>query len=60
MPVYEYKCECNEAIVPFTTSINDYKPTQECEKCGKDMARFYTPVGAQFKGSGFYVTDNRK
>jgi putative FmdB family regulatory protein len=60
MPVYEYKCDCSENVIPFTMSIKDYQPTQSCESCGKEMSRFYTPVGAQFKGSGFYVTDNPK
>ena len=60
MPVYEYKCECNDKVVPFTMSINDYQPTQVCEDCGKDMGRFYTPIAAQFKGSGFYKTDNAR
>ena len=41
-------------------SIKDYKDTQECPECGSDMKRHYTPIGAQFKGSGFYVTDNPK
>lgn len=60
MPVYEYICECSDKPVPFTMSIKDYVETQMCDKCGKDMRRFYTPVGAQFKGSGFYITDNPK
>lgn len=60
MPVYEYQCECNEKIVPFTMSMKDYVEAQSCEECGKDMRRFYTPIGAQFKGSGFYKTDNPK
>lgn len=60
MPVYEYICTCNNKIVPFTTSIADYKETYPCSDCGLDMKRYYTPIGAQFNGSGFYSTDNRK
>ena len=60
MPTYEYKCECNEKVVPFSMSINEYQPIQKCEDCGKDMSRFYTPIGATFKGPGFYKTDNPK
>jgi len=60
MPVYEYECECNDNVVAFTMSIKDYEASKPCPNCGKDMKRFYTPVGAQFKGSGFYQTDNRK
>lgn len=60
MPVYEYKCECNNDIIAFSTSMANYKETYSCAKCGADMKRHYTPVGAQFTGSGFYSTDNRK
>jgi len=60
MPIYEYKCECNNKIIPFNTSISNYKETYPCDDCGSDMRRHYTPVGAQFTGSGFYSTDNRK
>lgn len=60
MPVYEYRCECNEEIVPFNMAIKDYQPLQSCPKCGKDMQRHYTPAGIQFKGNGFYKTDNPK
>lgn len=60
MPVYEYMCECNNEVVPFQTSIANYKETYPCDSCGKDMRRHYTPINATFNGSGFYVTDNRK
>ena len=60
MPIYEYKCECSDKIVPFNTSMANYKESYSCEECGADMKRHYTPVGAQFNGSGFYSTDNRK
>jgi predicted nucleic acid-binding Zn ribbon protein len=60
MPVYEYVCSCNSEVVQFNTSIANYKETYPCDKCGKDMSRYYTPIGAVFSGSGFYSTDNRK
>jgi predicted nucleic acid-binding Zn ribbon protein len=31
----------------------------ECPECGGCVHRRYFPVGIVFKGSGFYVTDNR-
>ncbi len=58
MPVYEYKCVCNDKVVPVTMSISDYTPTQNCNECGSAMSRHYTPAGIQFKGDGFYKTDN--
>jgi predicted nucleic acid-binding Zn ribbon protein len=41
-------------------TIKDYQPNQVCDDCGKDMQRHYTPTGIQFKGNGFYKTDNPK
>ena len=31
-----------------------------CPECGNEARRLFTPVPIVFKGSGFYVTDNRK
>lgn len=58
MPIYEFKCECSDVIVPITMSMSDYQPVQKCPRCNKEMSRHYTPTGIQFKGSGFYKTDN--
>jgi predicted nucleic acid-binding Zn ribbon protein len=41
-------------------SIAEYQPIQLCKNCGNDMQRHYTPTGIQFKGNGFYKTDNPK
>jgi len=49
---------CNDKVVPVTMSISDYTPTQNCNECGSAMSRHYTPAGIQFKGNGFYKTDN--
>ena len=58
MPVYEFKCECSDRVIPVTMSMADYEPIQKCPECGDNMSRHYTPTGIQFKGSGFYKTDN--
>lgn len=61
MPVYEYKCECSPSkIEPFTRSISDPEPEYNCSNCGLVMTRHYSPFGIEFKGSGFYKTDNPK
>jgi putative FmdB family regulatory protein len=58
MPVYEYGCiECEEKI-EVTRSFNDPEIIPPCQSCGYKMARVYTPAEIQFKGSGFYKTDN--
>ena len=58
MPVYEYQCEtCHlrfEKLQRFSDS-----PLTVCPTCGGPVHRVIQPVGVIFKGSGFYVTDNR-
>jgi len=34
-------------------------PVRECPVCGGSVRRLVSSVGIVFKGSGFYVTDNR-
>jgi putative FmdB family regulatory protein len=56
MPIYEYKCEiCNTNVE--TKYHFEFGP--ECESCGRNMTRVWHAPGIQFKGSGFYKTDNR-
>jgi predicted nucleic acid-binding Zn ribbon protein len=35
------------------------KPLVDCPECEGNVQRVIQPVGIVFKGSGFYVTDNR-
>jgi len=62
MPVYEYKCSKDDshATLSVTRSISENDPGYKCEECDSAMTRFFTPFGIQFKGNGFYKTDNRK
>jgi putative FmdB family regulatory protein len=58
MPTYEYTCiECEESQ-EVVRGFNDPEVVPPCSLCGYKMARVYTPAGIQFKGSGFYKTDN--
>jgi predicted nucleic acid-binding Zn ribbon protein len=41
-------------------SIKDDDPGYTCVECESEMIRFFTPFGIQFKGNGFYKTDNPK
>ncbi len=58
MPLYEYHCE--ECGVRFERrqKFSD-SPVRLCPECGGDVHRVIGPTGIIFKGSGFYVTDNR-
>jgi len=59
MPIYVYECEtCGmtfERRQPMTAA-----PLTDCPECDGRVHRVMQPVGVVFKGSGFYVTDNRK
>ncbi len=58
MPIYVYRCEkCGLQFEKFQ-HFND-APIKVCPECGGPVHRVYQPVGIIFKGSGFYVTDNR-
>lgn len=58
MPVYEYKCiSCNQNK-EISRGFNDNEVIPVCNLCNSQMIRVYTPAGIQFKGSGFYKTDN--
>lgn len=59
MPVYDYECdECKNRFEVRQRFVED--PVSVCPSCGGRVRRVYHPVGIVFKGSGFYVTDNRK
>ena len=61
MPIYEYKCECSpDNIVSKERSITSVEPNYLCVSCGKRLQRHFTPFGIQFKGNGYYKTDNVK
>ncbi|MCD6519810.1 MAG: zinc ribbon domain-containing protein [Anaerolineae bacterium] len=58
MPTYQYKCEeCGIVFERFQHFSEE--PLKVCPECGGPVHRVIQPVGIIFKGSGFYVTDNR-
>jgi putative FmdB family regulatory protein len=59
MANYEYKCiDCN-IYVEVSKPMTQADTVELCEKCGEAMVKQYSPFGIQFKGSGFYKTDNK-
>lgn len=62
MPVYEYKCseDDSHALLSVTRSISEDDPGYRCEECDAKMIRTFSSFGIQFKGNGFYKTDNAK
>jgi putative FmdB family regulatory protein len=58
MPTYVY--ECGDCGVRFERLQSYSDPTlKECPECAGHVHRVIQPVGVIFKGSGFYVTDNK-
>jgi putative FmdB family regulatory protein len=58
MPLYTYRCNENDHEFQVRQRMVD-DPLTECVICGGPVRRVVTSVGVVFKGSGFYVTDNR-
>jgi putative FmdB family regulatory protein len=58
MPLYVYRCNENGHEFQVRQRMVD-DPLTECPVCGGPVRRVVTSVGVVFKGSGFYVTDNR-
>ncbi|HEC35235.1 MAG TPA: zinc ribbon domain-containing protein [Anaerolineae bacterium] len=58
MPLYEYECKtCGVRFERMQRFTDD--PVRVCPECGGEVRRLIQPIGIIFKGSGFYVTDNR-
>ena len=60
MPTYDYKCTaCGYKFEHFQAMSDEALTT--CPECGGELKRLIGGgLGVIFKGSGFYVTDNRK
>ena len=58
MPTYQYRCTaCNDEF-EIIQSMTD-PSLDSCNKCDGQIIRIIgSNIGIQFKGSGFYSTDN--
>ena len=59
MPVYEYECSLCQHHFDRKQKI-DEEPVAVCPKCQGEARRVLRSIPVIFKGSGFYVTDNRQ
>lgn len=59
MPLYAYRCKnCGYEFEQRQRMMDD--PLTDCPSCAQaDLRRVIDRVGVVFKGSGFYVTDNK-
>ena len=60
MPNYEYSCSSCNKSTEVNRKFDEKEIIPPCPSCGYKMTRSYGAVGVQFKGSGFYKTDNPK
>ena len=59
MPIYEYECEKCHSRFELKRSFGEDGDVN-CPECRGKACRIFTSVPVIFKGSGFYVTDNKK
>jgi putative FmdB family regulatory protein len=58
MPTYEYRCANGHHFEQFQRMTEP--PVDKCPQCGAPAERQLSAgAGLLFKGSGFYITDNR-
>ncbi len=59
MPTYEYECE--KCCLKFELKRHFGEDGEApCPQCAGEARRIFSPVPIIFKGSGFYVTDNKQ
>lgn len=59
MPTYTYKCKAEDPhIFDIKQKFSD-DPLTTCLHCDQPVRKVVNSVGIVFKGSGYYVTDNR-
>ncbi len=57
MPIYQYRCQSCSELHEALQKVSDERLTT-CPHCGEEaLRRIIAPVGIQFKGSGWHVTD---
>ena len=58
MPIYEHECEECHFRFELRKSFSE-DGGAPCPQCGSNARHLFSPVPIIFKGSGFYITDNR-
>jgi len=59
MPIYLYQCDTCGVRFERLQKMTE-PPVTDCPECDGHVHRVIQPVGIIFKGSGFYITDNRQ
>lgn len=58
MPIYAYECQDCGVRFERRQGFSD-DPVTVCPECEGSVHRLIQPAGIIFRGSGFYVTDNK-
>jgi putative FmdB family regulatory protein len=59
MPTYDFECvKCHHKFEQKRSFSDD--GSTDCPRCHSEARRLFSVVPVIFKGSGFYVTDQRK
>lgn len=58
MAVYDYRCTACDTVFEVEHGMTEH-PEVSCPECGKPAEKVFNPSGIEFKGSGFYNTDQR-
>ncbi len=59
MPIYEYECEKCACRFELKRRFDEDAGSPCCPQCQGKVRQLFFPSAIVFKGSGFYVTDNR-
>jgi len=59
MPNYDYRCVKCKEIITLSRPVEKRNDPVICN-CGGECIKIFGVPGVQFKGSGFYKTDNKK
>ncbi|NPA30613.1 MAG: hypothetical protein GXO37_01280 [Chloroflexi bacterium] len=59
MPTYTFRCETCGVVFDKFLSFHDDQSRVTCPNGHTTVYRVFRPPAVVFKGSGFYVTDNR-
>lgn len=58
MARYDYRCTSCGTVFEVEHGMTE-RPAVSCPACGGDAEKVFSPSGIEFKGSGFYNTDQR-
>ena len=59
MATYEYECPGDGEVITIERPISEPEGDYACGLCGAKLNRIWSTPAVQFKGSGFYKTDNK-